>query len=128
MINKMTASEKAWAAGYFEGEGCVYVFRNTQSVGTGSKVYLYARVIISSTDVDVLKRWQKVVGVGHIYKRNGLKSEQCKQEFQLHFQGYEIVKELAEVLGPWLGKRRRAQFKRVLAEAKDGRARKVEHK
>jgi hypothetical protein len=121
LINKMTATEKAWAAGLFEGEGCVYVHNCNQKTASGSRRYTYARAVISSTDLDVLKRWQRTVGVGQIYKRNGLKNPRCKQEYQLSFQGYEDIAQLAKAFGPWLGKRRRSQFQIVLRNAKSGR-------
>lgn len=51
-----------WAAGYFEGEGCIYL---EQRAPNGRR---YARLIVSSTDLDVLQHFQSVFGCGNIYE------------------------------------------------------------
>jgi len=48
----------AWAAGFFDGEGCVSVNR----MPSGN----YLRLQVASTDLPVLERLQRVIGCGRI--------------------------------------------------------------
>ena len=58
----------AWAAGYFDGEGCLHS-RKTASDdgGRSSASHLTWRMTISSTDLDMLEKFRDVFGIGAIY-------------------------------------------------------------
>lgn len=56
----------AWAAGLFEGEGSFSIRKDNPRNKPGV-LYRYLRMQLDSTDKDVLERFQKAVGVGHIY-------------------------------------------------------------
>ena len=45
-----------WAAGLFEGEGCIYINSNR----------IYAQLILQMTDLDVMERFVDVVGHGNL--------------------------------------------------------------
>ena len=97
-----TEEEIAWAAGLFEGEGC---FSYSQR---------RARASMSLTDLDVLERFQRVVGCGAIGIANKGWRPHHKQAWQWWGNGDDFVKVLA-LLEPWLCERRRATGQRVLA-------------
>lgn len=86
-------TELAWAAGLFEGEGCISK-TNTDSVRLD--LGMMAR------DMDVLRRLQRVLGRGKIYGpyKNGM-------AFWIVYGREGSVSVLMD-LWPWLGKRRKA--------------------
>jgi len=59
----MTEAELAWVAGLLEGEGCFFPMEyRTEKYGP----YVYARVAVLMTDLDILQRLPQVTGVGKI--------------------------------------------------------------
>ncbi len=57
------AGAAAWAAGLFEGEGCIYLKKhNRPGRGTHDR-----RLYVTSTDLDVLQRFRSIVACGAIY-------------------------------------------------------------
>ena len=56
----MTDAALAWAAGLFEGEGCITLSR------VGGRVYLSLSISMHGRDRDVLDRFAGVVGVGAV--------------------------------------------------------------
>src|SRR5512139_2512718 len=91
----------AWAAGLFEGEGWFSTMR-------GRPV-----ACISMTDRDVIERFRDVVGWGNVYSVN--KGEGHKRQWRCGINGQEKVRRFGELVGPWLGARRREQLERVLS-------------
>jgi hypothetical protein len=87
------SAELAWAAGLFEGEGCISR-ANTKSVRLD--------LALKARDADVIRRFRRVLQRGKIYGpyRNGM----------LHWLvfGREASVSVLLDLWPWLGKRRRA--------------------
>lgn len=49
--------ELAWAAGFFDGEGCTYFKKNDRALS----------ITISQNNAGVLKRFQRAVGEGHVH-------------------------------------------------------------
>ena len=86
-----------WAAGLFEGEGCIYIHPNK----------IYVQLIIHMTDVDVMERYVDVVGYGKLngpYKDS--KNTRFKPWWQWNvYKGSEVLRILKMFL-PHLGKRR----------------------
>jgi hypothetical protein len=91
----------AWAAGLFEGEGWF-----TRSSG-------YPLAAIRSTDRDVIERFRDVMGRGTVDPRN--KGPGNKVQWHWQTQGHVNVSRFGELIGPWLGERRRRQLAAVLA-------------
>jgi len=56
------SSELAWAAGFFDGEGCVFIRTYQRKSGPAS----YLSLSVSQTDRELLERFQEAVGVGKI--------------------------------------------------------------
>lgn len=101
----------AWAAGLFEGEGCITIMKTKGRVkkdGTGGeRIYRYPRLTMSLTDEDVLRRFGAIAG-GTI---RGPYHKNPKYKPIWYWQvGGEAAKKTAEFLLPYLGTRRAARL------------------
>ena len=85
-----------WAAGLFEGEGCI-------SPRKGSK-RVYLRV--ASTDYDVLERFLTIVQCGAIHKRKSYPERNWKQSWEWSCGKKSEVIRLIEAFLPMFGERR----------------------
>jgi hypothetical protein len=89
----------AWAAGLFEGEGCVTVSRNELTTR------------LPNTDESIVRRFWDVVQVGTVYgpserrERDGFK----RKPFWVWVATKESALDALELLGPWLSERRLAR-------------------
>ena len=94
-----TESEVAWAAGLFEGEGCV-----TQCRGV-----VNAR--LKMTDEAVVKRFDDVVRYGNVFGpynydySDGIKRKPFWVWVAIEYDALDVL----ELLWPWLSERRREQ-------------------
>lgn len=64
-------TELAWAAGFFDGEGCVTAFHEKGRANPKHRLCLF---VAQAGTVEHLERFQKIVGVGNIagpYYRDG---------------------------------------------------------
>ncbi len=95
----------AWAAGLFEGEGCIYMHPN-HTVPT-------VRVEVTSTDLDVLEHFQQVVGFGTISPHVRAKPHH-KLPYKWRGSGHERSQALVAMFWPWLGPRRRGRAAELL--------------
>jgi hypothetical protein len=98
--------ERAWAAGFLDGEGCFGLARAKSRVG-GQPWY---RIRASSTQhgeigipAAVLRRLHRTVGVGHIECHGG------PDDFKWVAEGIPAVEHVLKVVGPWLGAVKREQ-------------------
>jgi hypothetical protein len=99
----------AWAAGFFEGEGCI-THKNKKK----------DRQVISlnNTDKDVIERFISIVNYGNLrgpYKSNGTKHKPTHKPYWM----WEVakkseVKRILEMFLPYLGKRRRQRAEQAL--------------
>lgn len=97
---------EAWAAGLFEGEGCVSIKRTPYG-------RVNVRVSIGSTDRDVLEKFARVFGgrvLGPYEKKPGR-----KPLYYWGVGGYASLKRIFAAFEPYLGDRRRARFLEVMA-------------
>lgn len=99
----MTPNDIAWAAGFFEGEGCISVTKAGYPVLT-----------ITSTDKDVLLRFQRIFnGAGGLYPR--LKRQPHHKDAWVWNTGRRAdCKMILEAMLPYLGSRRTAKAEEVL--------------
>lgn len=101
----------AWAAGLFEGEGClstrgksVNILRKYRDRGLVAAMKM--------TDEDVIFRFKQIVGVGNItgpYNKIGKKTWWVWQA-----GSFEHVQALIAILWPWLCRRRKDRAKELL--------------
>jgi hypothetical protein len=94
----------AWAAGLFEGEGCISL---------SNKGGPAARLSVSMTDEDVIRRFHKVVRVGYVYK-TALRNPRYKQQWCWSAHSHEACQFVIAMLWRWLGSRRRGRAHEVL--------------
>lgn len=97
----------AWAAGLFEGEGC-------SSIYGGWKGRRYPALCLGSTDEDVLRRFARIVKGGNVtgpyrYGKN------VKPMWSWRAAARADVQRIGRLLRPYLGARRRARLREVLA-------------
>lgn len=87
----------AWAAGLFEGEGCIHLNRTR----TGR----YIQLALATTDRDVLDRFLRVMEVGQIYYKKP-RLARHKPQWQWRCATREGVAHARSLLLPHLGSRR----------------------
>jgi hypothetical protein len=97
-----TESEIAWAAGLFEGEGCI-----THSHG------LVLR--LKSTDEDVIARFCEIVGAGDIYGPywNRYADGRLRKPYWVWVCPTRDVARVLRSFAPWLGVRRYRRAREV---------------
>ena len=97
----------AWAAGFFDGEGCFSL----------SKATMYPCVSITQHHPEVLVRFADAVGVGKLYGpyQHGTTTLSRREFFLLRAHGYPKVQAIAAMLWFRLGPAKREQATKVLA-------------
>lgn len=100
----------AWAAGLFEGEGCVSRYITTKR----SREYKYWHVRLGLTDPDVLRRFRDVIGFGRIYRQKTQKGCKPAEQWTCYVQN-EVYAVLA-ALYQFMGERRRTKMWEALVD------------
>lgn len=103
LSNGSTLVDLAWAAGIFEGEGCI------------SKQGKSPRCSVSMSDEDVVRRLQSTLGIGSIHKtpRSHIKST-YKDLWTWTAGGFPSTLYVVGLLWRWLGERRRNKAEEIL--------------
>jgi hypothetical protein len=84
--------ELAWAAGFFEGEGCVYI----------DKKGPYLRINLAQVDDPYpLERFARAVGIGTVKGPHKLRDIKRRYAYDLSKGAREVM----EMLAPYLGER-----------------------
>lgn len=107
----------AWAAGLFEGEGCIGLTKvKGRSSKTGKPItyYYYPRLSMSLTDLDTLERFVSVVG-GKIRGPYPPPKGKRKPVAFWHVDT-DHAEEIIGKFYPYLGKRRQAKAREVFGE------------
>jgi hypothetical protein len=103
MPQSWTRENLAWAAGLFEGEGCI----------TRTNRVPVAR--LGTTDLDVLERFHLVMGFGRVYEMGHTRNHpRWKPASEWTTTTFEEAQATIAVLWPWLRARRRARGLEVL--------------
>lgn len=103
-----TEVEIAWAAGLFEGEGSISI----QKI----KHYRYPHLNVTSTDLDVLEKFQRIIGCGYIRVHNNSNNPLHKGCYRFKLHRAKQVRDAFYTMYPHLGTRRRERGLEVLAE------------
>lgn len=102
--------ELAWAAGFYDGEGCC-TFHSSGRL---------ARICISQNDTEVLERFQSAVGLGKIYGPYGpYKGRSSKARYDWVVHRVDEVVKVADLLWPFLSSTKQDQFNRILGRWND---------
>lgn len=104
--------EVAWAAGLFEGEGCIHADRKLGRIRL--------RFTVTSTDLDVLERFRNAVGCGAI-SGPYWHQKSTKPTYSWKARRPEDVEQLKALLRPFLGRRRLARLEELEAEQQSQR-------
>lgn len=92
---------RAWAAGLFDGEGSTYVLRHRSH-----EAYFTAEMTINQASAsgppEVLERFKRVVGVGHLYGPYRT-ADSADPVYRWRTSRWSDVQEVLVVLEPWLG-------------------------
>jgi hypothetical protein len=106
------AQELAWAAGLFEGEGCI-------TSGSSGQEHLPTVILtLSSSDEDTLRRFASAVGVGHVSGPRVPKDGR-KPMWSWHCARFEDAQFVIAALWSGLGSRRRARAGEVLLAVRE---------
>ena len=105
-------SDIAWAAGFFDAEGCTSVKR--------SNGHLYPQIVIGQKDPTILRLWLKRMNrPGKVYQTSGIQhlgthSGQRQIRYQISISGIK-AELIIECLWPWLCETKREQARQVLS-------------
>lgn len=94
--------ETGWAAGLFEGEGCLNAYQRA-----GGKWQVQAR--LAMTDQDVVRRFAEVMGVGSLRGPICSERDNHKPMYEWYVQSAPGVLRVISLLLPMLGTRRRTR-------------------
>ena len=105
-----TEAEIAYAAGLFEGEGCItFSGKRPNHPGKG------ARLQLAMSDHDVVERFAAIVGAGTVLVKTSTPAHQKRQWVWCVVKYSEVVR-IGEMLRPWMGQRRSQRLDEVLRE------------
>jgi hypothetical protein len=105
-------SDVAWAAGLFEGEGCLP--RNQGTIGAPH----YPSAALAMSDEDVVRAFRGIVNMGSVYQERHPAS---KTMYRWKINGFEKTQALIGMFWPWLGSRRRDRATEMLRLYEPGR-------
>jgi hypothetical protein len=96
----------AWAAGLFEGEGCISIRR---------RYPFYVQLSVISTDLDVLQRFAGIaadIAAGHPIKPVTMTvqaTDKHRAQYRWATARRHAVRKILTALNPWFGERRAAK-------------------
>lgn len=110
-----TDVERAWAAGFFDGEGYVGYHQRERD---GSRSISCSITQASSLDgpPTVLERFKSIVGLGNIYRKQ--LSEPHRTRYVWSVQSLSDVETVHQLLFPYLDIVKREQFTQAISEFK----------
>ena len=109
-MGPMTETGLAWAAGLFEGEGCISTYSNGQSKKA------YWQLELRMTDADVVERFSQVVGVGTVYgPYTHSRHPGSKPFWQWNLRKRDEVCVVLRQMLPYLGERRSTRAREAIA-------------
>lgn len=116
---KSSEVELAWAAGFFDGEGCICLHKQ-QPLKSG-RIKLALRVSVSQLDPRPLEKFHRIVGfLGYIYRpASEAKAKACQWNASTN-QAYRVL----SLLWPYLNEPKKEQAHQVLLAVKESGGRK----
>lgn len=104
--------ELAWAAGFFDGEGCTtYEHRRQYPHRVGT-----VRAQMSQKLPEMLERFRDAVGIGVI------RYQESQDKWYWRVSGQNYILHLRELLSPYLGVHKRDQMEAAIASHADARS------
>ena len=102
----MNTHELAWAAGFFEGEGCISAVPRAHG---GHRF----QIQICQVDTEPLERFRLAVGVGSLFGPYQYKGNR-QPHYRFQTASFEDTQAVIAMLWRWLSRRRKDQAKRTL--------------
>ena len=102
--------EHAWAAGFWDGEGCVSVSHKGK--------HSSPRIVVQIAQVDrrVLDRFQAAVGYGNVLGPYTHKNKNAQPYYIWRVEGVPHLNKIRDILSPYLGEVKLAQIDKALEE------------
>jgi hypothetical protein len=100
-MNTLTETEKAYLAGFIDGEGCISIVKQTKKESRNP--YYRLSLIVSQTNYEFLQHWQQLVGIGKMNEKmyQTMASEHCARAWDWRVSTGDAA-ELLESLLPYL--------------------------
>lgn len=119
-------TELAWAAGFFDGEGSVYIRHTKRHKGGNGKDYPLLTVEISVTQVrpEPLERFKKLFDFGKLGGPYKSSQKNAKPHYRWNTAGRPSVLKVAEALWPYLSIPKKEQFEKCWTELQEKRTKK----
>ncbi len=111
----MSYCELTWAAGLFEGEGYICI---AGKKGFGGYKNNSWRIGIEMTDEDIVQRFATVFDLPVKFKPRSHKNPKWKDLYVAQVSRQAKVKEIVDVLLPFMGERRRSKMEEFLGDYK----------
>lgn len=96
-----TDADMAWAAGLFDGEGCVHIAKQTYGKKTGRQPTYRLRVSVHQTRLAVLHEFEWAVGLCGTYPRQTVTNKQRRVCHALVYDGvtaFKLLERMSEFL------------------------------
>lgn len=103
----------AWAAGLFEGEGCIGIWWPPSTVGRRMQPQIRLQVMM--TDRDVVERFCHIMGCGKVSLEQN-RHPPRKNCWYWTIGNRDDTERILRMLYPWFGERRRAKADEAFAE------------
>lgn len=108
----MRETDRAWAAGFWDGEGCVSLTYRSYGYSTNP----IPRIVVQVAQVDrrVLDKFQKIMGYGNILGPYKPKTKNSNPYYVWRVEGNTHLQEIFDILGPYLSEAKTEQMQRAL--------------
>lgn len=119
LVPRPDSHDVAWAAGFVDGEGCLTPTRSSSYESSeGVKHRRYLRLDVSQKNKDLLVKLRDIFGVGSIqYTKPRPGSSECHRWVCNGRAAFHV----ANLLWPYLGEQKKADFKRCLRAVRETR-------
>ena len=93
------STQHAWAAGLFDGEGCIHIGHQTKKPHNA-----YYQLTLAMSDIDLVNRFAEVWGVGKVWERQTRKG--WKTMYYWRISKRSEVQRILSTMLPFFGNRR----------------------
>lgn len=98
-IGEFTETDKAYVAGFLDGEGSISINRRIEKNG---HIGFIPRLSFTNTNKDVLLHIQKLIGFGYLQTRHRPSQTSWATCYDLVFMGIRSVRPIIQILSPYL--------------------------
>lgn len=125
ILPRPDSHDLAWAAGFFDGEGCVRVSQSVRyQTSQGEKARRYLRLDVTQKHRPLLDKLEAMFGVGNIYYQ---KPRPTSSEGYCWTCNGRAAFYVLNLIWPWLGEQKKADFKRAINRVRETRKDWVRH-